>query len=261
MLLRALAVPAFALATAVAAPAFSQSMPFEQVEAPTTWKVDAGGGFVRGFSATGANAKDTNWTFWGSASYKDEVYANGLDGLGWNAIKSNDLHAGVQLRPRFAAGEIDGFEDRPELGADAALYAYKRLPHNVVVGGRIAQDVTGDDAGMTWMAQIGHQRVTKVGLLQVMAYGRGGDADRLNRYLGVSAENAAKTGLQTFEGDGGLSGLGGTVFLAVPIGDRFGAGAFVNYEEYMGDARNSPLLDETHVWRTGIVGVVRFSGL
>ena len=261
MLLRALALSAFALATAVAAPAFSQSMPYEQVEAPKTWKVDVGGGFVRGFSATGANAKDTNWTWWGSASYKDVVYANGLDGLGWNAINNDDFRAGVQLRPRFAAGDIDGFADRPELGADATVYAFKRLPGNVVVGGRLSQDVTGDDAGMTWTAQVGHQRITKVGLLQVMAYGRGGDADRLNRYLGVSAADASTSGYRAFEGDGGLSAVGGSVFLAVPLGDRFGAGAFVNYEEYMGDARNSPLLDDKHIWRTGIVGVARFSGM
>lgn len=261
MLFRALAVPAFALATLVAAPAFSQSMPYEQVEAPKTWKVDVGGGFVRGFSATGANAKDTNWTFWGSASYKDVVYANGLDGIGWNAINHDDFRAGVQLRPRFAAGDIDGFADRPELGADATLYAFKRLPGNVVVGGRVSQDVTGDDAGMTWNAQIGHQRITKVGLLQLMAYGRGGDADRLNRYFGVTPEDAATSGYQAFEGDGGLSALGASAFLAVPIGDRYGAGAFVNYEEYMGDSRDSPLLDDTHIWRAGIVGVVRFSGM
>ncbi len=258
---RNLAVLVFSAVSLLAGQAFAQSQPYEQVEETKTWKVDVGGGFVRGFSATGDNSKDMNWTFWGSASYKDVVYANGLDGIGWNAINHDDFRAGVQLRPRFAAGDLDGFDNRPELGADATLYAFKRLPGNVVVGGRISQDVTGDDAGMTWNAQIGHQRITPVGLLQVMAYGRGGDADRLNRYFGVTAEEAVSSGYRAFEGDGGLSGLGVSALLAVPVGPRYGVGAFVNYEEYMGDARHSPLLEEPHIWRAGIIGVARFNGM
>ena len=241
--------------------ALAQSQPYEVVEASKTWKVDVGGGFVRGFRATGDNSKDVNWTFWGSASYKDVVYANGLDGIGWNAIKRDDFRAGVQLRPRFSAGDLEGFDNRPDLGADATLYAFKRLPGNVVVGGRVSEDVTGDDAGMTWNAQIGHQRITRIGLLQVMAYGRGGDADRLNRYFGVTADEAVSSGYRQFESDGGLSALGASAVLAVPVGTRYGVGAFVNYEEYMGDTRNSPLLDEPHIWRAGIIGVARFNGM
>ncbi|VTO11054.1 hypothetical protein [Brevundimonas vancanneytii] len=104
--------------------ALAQSQPFIPAETPQTWKVDVGGGVVRGFSATGSNSDEANVTAWGSASYRDIVYANGLDGLGWNAVKRDGFHAGVQLRPRFAAGDIDGM-DRPDLGADAALYAFQ----------------------------------------------------------------------------------------------------------------------------------------
>lgn len=258
---RIIATLAFSACVLVFGQALAQSQPYEQVEAPKTWKVDIGGGFVRGFSATGDSTNDFNWTFWGSASYKDLVYANGLDGVGYNAIKTDDFRAGVQLRPRFAAGDIEGFDKRPELGADAALYAYHRLPGNVVVGGRIQQDVTGDDAGFAWQAQVGHQRVTPVGLLQVMAYGRGGDDDRLNRYFGVTPQEAANSTYQAFAGDGGISAAGASAFLAVPIGDRYGVGTFVNYEKYLGDARNSPLIEDDYVWRAGVVGVVRFSGM
>lgn len=241
--------------------AMAQAQPFEAVEAPKTWKVDVGGGFVRGFSPSGDNTKDVTWTFWGSASYRDIIYANGLDGLGWNAIKTDDFRAGVQLRPRFAAGDIQGFENRPDLGADAALYAYKRLPGNVVVGGRIQQDATGDDAGMAWSVQASHQQITRVGLLQLMAYGRGGDADRLNRYMGVSETEAANSRYEAFQGDGGMSAAGVSALLAVPIGNRYGVGTFVNYEKYLGDTAKSPILDDDYIWRAGLIGVVRFNGM
>lgn len=240
--------------------AFAQAQPYRQVEAPKTWKVDIGGGVVRGFSATGNTSDEFTATAWGSASYRDVVYANGLDGLGWNAVKRDDFRAGVQLRPRFSAGEIEGSTlDRPDLGADAALYAYKRLPGNIVVGGRVQHDVTGDDAGLEYYASVGHQRVTRVGLLQTMGYVRGGDDARVQRYYGVAAAEAPGSGFDAFEPSGGLSGVGGVVMLAMPVGERFGMGGFINYEQRLGDTRDSPLIADDHVWRAGLIGVVRFN--
>lgn len=243
-----------------ASAAFAQSQPYEQVEAPKTWRVDVGGGITHGFSATGNTGDDINYTAWGSASYRDIVYANGLDGLGWNAVMSDDFRAGVQLRPRFSAGDIEGSSlDRPGLGADAALYAYKRLPGNVVVGGRVQQDVTGDDAGLSYFASVGHRRVTPVGLLSLTSYVTGGDDKRLRRYYGVTPAEAPGSGFSAFEPEGGLSGVGAAALLAVPIGDRFGVGGFVNYEHRLGDTRNSPLIEDKGVWRAGLIGVIRFS--
>lgn len=240
------------------AAALAQSQPFQPVEAPQTWKVDVGGGFVRGFSVSGDKAEDFNFTAWGSASYRDIVYANGLDGLGWNAIKRDGFHAGVQLRPRFAAGDIDGM-DRPDLGADAALYAFKRLPGNIVVGGRIQHDATGDDAGLEYYGSVSHQHVTPIGLLQTMAYMRGGSDERVQRYYGVTAQEAANTDYAAFTPSGGLSAAGAAALLAVPIGDRYGVGAFFNYEQRLGDIKDSPLIEDDHVWRAGVIGVVRFN--
>ena len=244
---------------AVAGSALAQSQPYEQVEAPKTWRVDVGGGITHGFSATGNTGDDVNYTAWGSASYKDVVYANGLDGVGWNALKTDDLRAGVQIRPRFAAGDIEGSSlDRPGLGADAALYAYKRFG-GIVVGGRISQDVSGDDAGTQYFASVGHQRVTPVGLLRVSGYVTGGSDERIQRYYGVTAEQAPGSGYQPYEASGGLSGAGAVAFLAVPVGKRFGVGGFVNYEQRLGDVKDSPLVSDDHVGRAGLIGVIRFS--
>ena len=244
---------------AVAGSALAQSQPYEQVEAPKTWRVDVGGGITHGFSATGNTGDDVNYTAWGSASYRDIIYANGLDGLGWNAVKTDDFRAGVQLRPRFAAGDIEASNlERPDFGADAALYAYKRLG-GVVVGGRVAQDVSGDDAGLQYFASIGHQRVTPVGLLRVSGYVVGGNDERIQRYFGVSPEQAPGSGYQPYEASGGLSGAGAVAFLAIPIGERFGVGGFVNYEQRLGDTKDSPLVEDEGVWRAGLIGVVRFS--
>lgn len=246
--------------SAISGSAFAQALPYEQVEAPRTWRVDVGGGVTHGFSATGNTGDDVNFVPWASASYRDVVYANGLDGLGWNAIKTDDFRAGVQLRPRFAAGDIEGSNlERPELGADAAVYAFKRLPGSIVVGGRVQHDATGDDAGLSYYASIGHRRTTPFGLLNLTTYVTGGNDERLQRYYGVTPAEAPGSGYMAFEPEGGLSGVGAAAFLAVPIGDRFGVGGFVNYEQRLGDIRDSPLIEDEGVWRAGLIGVVRFS--
>jgi outer membrane protein len=240
--------------------ALAQSQPYTPVEAPKTWTVQIGGGVTYGFSATGNTGSDYTATPWASANYRDIVYANGLDGIGWNAIKTDSFRVGLQLRPRFAAGDIEGSSlERPDLGADASVYAYQRLPGNIVVGGRVSQDATGDDAGLEYYASVGHQRVTPVGLLRASAYVRGGDDERVQRYYGVSAAQAPGSGYAVFEPQGGLSGAGAAVFLAVPVGERFGLGGFANYEQRLGDIKDSPLVAEDHVWRAGLIGVVRFS--
>lgn len=259
MSLRLLSLAVVSL-SAIAGSALGQAQPYPRLEEPREWRVDVGGGVTHGFSATGNTGKDVNWTAWGSANWREIVYANGLDGLGWNAVYSDDFRAGVQLRPRFSAGDIEGSDlDRPGLGADGTLYAYKRIPGDFVVGGRIGHDVTGDDAGLSYFASVGHQDVTRVGLLRTSAYVSGGDDERVQRYYGVTPAEAPGSGFSAYEPSGGLTGAGAALFLAVPIGERFGVGGFVNYERRLGDVADSPLVDGDDVWRAGLIGVVRFS--
>lgn len=246
------------LASAHAASA--QSQPYEDAEPARRWRVDVGGGVLHGDNVARRSDQSTQLTPWASADYRQIIYANGLDGLGWNAVVRDDLRAGFQIRPRFGAQEVQGSSlARPELGADAAAYAYKRLPGNIVVGGYVAKDISGDQAGMSYGASIGHQRVTRVGLVQFSGYLDGGDDARVGRYFGVRPEEAPASGLAPFKPKGGLSTAGAVAFLAVPLGERYGMGAFVNYEQQLGDARLSPVVEDRERWRTGLVFVARFS--
>ncbi len=259
MPLRRLLLTASAAFFGLTGAALAQSQPYPQVETPNRWRLEVGGGVTYGFSATGNTGSDYSPVAWVSGSYKDVVYANGLDGIGWNAIKRDDFRAGLQLRPRYAAGDIEGSDlERPGFGADATLYAFKRVG-GVVVGGRLAHDATGDSAGTELFVSAGHQRVTPVGLLRATAYARAIDDDRAQAYYGVTPAQAPGSGYAAFEPDGGLSGVGAALLLAVPVGDRFGVGGFVNYEQRLGDIKDSPLIDDEGVWRAGLIGVVRFN--
>lgn len=176
MLLRTLAVAA-AATLATAGSALAQSQPYEQLQpTPQGWSFTLGAGVIYSNDSNGDTGSQTTVAPWGSANYRDVVYLSPFDGLGWNAIKTDDFRAGLQLRPRFSADDIEGLElDRPDFGADVAAYAFKRLPGNIVVGGRISRDVTDVSEGMEYYASVGQQRITPVGLLNLTAYVRGGD--------------------------------------------------------------------------------------
>ena len=252
-----------ALATAVIAlPAVAQTLPFEPVVEETDWRIDIGGGMLYGFDPGGGATDELNFSFWGSASYKDRLYANGLDGLGYNVIKTDRLRAGLQLRPAYGGeSDLDGLEI-PGLGADATAYAFTRLPGNVVVGGRLQQDVTDTSGGLNYTGLVSHQQVTPVGLLQLTGYARGGNADRNNAYLGVTQEEADATDLAFYEPGSGLTAAGAAAFLAFPLFDHYAVGSFVNYERAIDVGADSPLIlrskNEEDTFRFGLFAVRRF---
>lgn len=176
-------------------------------------------------------------------------------------VKTDDFRAGVQVRPRFSADDIEGLAlDRPGFGADLAAYAFKRLPGNVVVGGRISRDISDVSEGTEYYASVGHQRVTPVGLLNASVYVRGGDAKLADAYYGVSTSEATANGIAAYSPGGGLQGAGASLILLVPIGDKWGAGGLLNYERRLGDVADSPLSRNDDAIRTGVFIARRFGG-
>jgi len=261
MLLRSLAVAAV-VTLATAGSALAQSQPYEQLRpAPRGWTVDLGVGAIYRNDSNGDTGSETTVVPWASANYRDIVYLTPIDGLGWNAIKTDDFRAGVQLRPRFSADDIEGLElDRPDFGADVALYAFKRLPGNIVVGGRVSRDVTDVSEGMEYYASIGHQRATPVGLMNVSAYVRGGDEKLADAYYGVSAGEAATNGIAAYSPGSGLQGAGVNLFLLAPLNDKWGVGGLIGYERRLGDVADSPLSQNDDTVRAGVFVARRFGG-
>lgn len=82
---------AIAMVISLLAPAaaMAQTAPYEEVLPQKRWTLDLGGGPVYGFSANGGAARKTRLTPWGSLNCKDRVYANGLDGVGYNLVKTS----------------------------------------------------------------------------------------------------------------------------------------------------------------------------
>ncbi len=237
----------------------AQTQPYKSVQEQKLWSLEVGGGPVYGFSANGGSTRETNLTPWISFTYDNRFYVNGLDGVGYNLIHVDDLRVGGQLRPRYASGNAAGGTlERPDFGIDATVYAFKRLAHNVVVGGRVTHDLSGVSDGTQLFASVGHQKVTRVGLLQTIGYVRAGDRKVVSAYYGITPADSIASGLPAYSPGGGVQNAGVAALLMVPFGDRYGAGGFINYERVLGDAADSPLVDRANIWRAGLIVVRRF---
>lgn len=255
-----LTVAVMALA-AFATEAAAQSEPFERTGPQQDWTVDVGVGAIYSQDAGGDTGGKANVIPYISANWRDQIYFSPFEGLGWNILKTESFRAGVQLRPRFGPDDIEGLTlERPDFGADAAVYAYQRLPGNIVVGGRVSRDVTGVSDGTEYQVSVAHQRWTPLGGLNASAYVRGGDQKLADAYYGVSSAEAVTNAISAYTPDGGLQGAGATLLLISPLGRNWAVGGLVNYERRLGDIADSPLSRNDDSWRVGTFVSRRFGG-
>lgn len=248
-----LAPAAAALVMTAAGQAGAQTQPFE-ARGPEVrgWAVDLGVGALYGVDSDGDTGSETRVVPYVSASWNDVAYFSPFEGLGWNVIKTDDFRAGVQLRPRFDADEVEGLTlDRPDFGADAAIYAFKRIPGNVVVGGRISRDVSGVSDGTEVVLQAAHQTVTPLGGLTLTGFVRGGDRNLAEAYYGVDGPEALANGIGAYAPDGGVQGAGVNAVLVAPLGNGWALGGLAGWERRLGDVADSPLSQNDDAWRVG----------
>lgn len=252
---------ALATLTLTTSGAVAQTQPYERMGPQRDWTVDFGVGALYSENAGGDTGGKGNVVPYIAANWRDRVYFSPFEGLGWNVVDTDTFRAGVQLRPRFSPDDIEGLTlDRPDFGADAAVYAYQRLPGNIVVGGRVSRDVTDVSEGTEYHASVGHQRLTPIGVLNASAYVRGGDRKLADAYYGVSPAEALANGIPAYAPDGGLQGAGVTAMLIAPLNPRWAVGGLVNYERRLGDIADSPLSQNDDSWRVGAFFVRRFGG-
>lgn len=255
-----LAFAVAALALTAASTAVAQTQPYEQRAPQSDWTVDVGVGALYGQDSDGDTGGQTNVIPYVAVNWRDTVYLNGFEGLGWNVVKTDTFRAGVQIRPRFGSDDIEGLTlDRPDTGADAAVYAYQRMPGNIVVGGRVSRDVSDVSEGTEYIASIGRQSVTRVGLLSTSAFVRGGDAKLAQAYYGVTPAEGIVNGIPAYAPDGGLQGAGVNVLLIAPLTERWAIGGLASYERRLGDVADSPLSRNDDAWRVGAFVARRFN--
>ncbi len=204
----------------------------------------------------------------------DKVLAAPFPSFGYTRgkldIESNGLGVQVNLAPVFAASEAFSFGPilRYDLGRndvtrveDAVVRRLAKVRGSVEVGAFVAAAVPVGASVLTAKFSVvrgldgGHEGLVAEAALGVVrqagdwTFGAGLAAtavsgDYADAYFGVTAADAARSGLAAYDPAGGIRDAGVTVFASYAVSERLSVDAIAGYSRLVGDAAQSPLVKE-----------------
>lgn len=81
------------------------------------------------------------------------------------------------------------------------------------------------------------------------------DGDYAETYFSIDNANAARSGLSAFDAEGGLKDIGLKLDVGYQLTEHWGVMGFAGYTQLVGDAADSPIVDDEGSAGQGIVGV------
>jgi outer membrane scaffolding protein for murein synthesis (MipA/OmpV family) len=183
------------------------------------------------------------------------AWANGryLDFTGnrvkFNVMKAGNLRLGPMVRVR--AKRDDDVEDSQvsrmeevdtsvELGG---FIAYS-LGENFEIGANLVQDVADGHDGYLVGAHVGykvHKDNTTVALKAFTTYVNN---DYMEAYFSVNHSNVGSAWLRIYDADEGFKDVGLTCVISYQFSDSWGATGVLGYTRLVGDAEDSPVVDD-----------------
>ena len=111
----------------------------------------------------------------------------------------------------------------------------------ITVGQDVADGHEGlvADFSLSTRVPITHQVVVIPGVSATWA-----DDDYMQTYFGVDATQAANSGYAVYDADGGLKSIGASLTAVYAINENWAANARLGYERLLGDAADSPIVDD-----------------
>ncbi|GAA0464965.1 MipA/OmpV family protein [Parasphingorhabdus litoris] len=115
----------------------------------------------------------------------------------------------------------------------------------VAVDVSVAKDVSDGHEGVIGTAQISYVAYRSQKLfVNLDAQATFADDKYMNAYFGVSSEEAARSGLPSYEAEEGIRDVGAGVTVGYQFSRRWGLIARAGASHYLGDAKDSPIVDE-----------------
>ena len=246
-------IPALLLSFALCGAASAQDM-------PPGWTANAGAGVMYSPAYVGSDHYQLSAVPDVSVKYEDKFFAGVRDGVGYNVVNQNGLRAGPIARYDFGrdddgdkflrlsgdkADRINGMGDvdgAPELGG---FVAYD-INEAITAKGEVRQAIGGHEGLVGDLSADYH---TQIGGLPMPVYFSAGprmkiaSEDYQDEYFGVDAGQSARTGLGTYDPDGGIVSYGVGTSLTVPLTERIRTTAFAGYDRLGEESGDSPIVE------------------
>jgi outer membrane protein len=201
------------------------------------------------------------WTFWGERYI--QLRANELS---VNVLNSKYFQLGPLATYKFGRSDVDDdvvdrmedIDDTVELGAFAAyvLRSQQNIRQRFIADVDFLHDVGGvsNSFRVSMGARYWHPVARRLDLM-IGLRGTLVTDDYMNTYFGVSGDDAVRSGLPEFRADGGGKDIAVTLGSLFYLTENWVLSAGVKYSRLLGDAADSPIVDDRGSANQFIAGV------
>jgi len=164
-----------------------------------------------------------------------------------NVLPSNTWRFGPMLRYRAERDDVDNdrVDKMKKVDAATELGAYAGFNlNNWIIRVDIAQDVSDAHDGLLVGASIGytwHANPLKFTLMGMTSYA---DEDYMSTYFSVSAADSDDSGLRRYDADSGFKDVGAQFMIGYELTENWGITGALRYTRLLGDAADSPLVED-----------------
>jgi outer membrane protein len=223
------------------------------------WKISAGAGLIVAPAFVGSREYSLLAVPDIRASYKDVFFANIKDGVGYAVVNRDGWRIGPVLSYTFSRSEKrGGTVFRVAGGSSNALEGMGNVPGTVSLGGfaeyslkslkmklRLHKGVTGHE-GVAGEAGINYGNVLALGgpplIYSFGPHIKFGDQKYTNAYWGISPEQSARTGLEQYHADAGITAYGADAFALISWTKSVSITAIAGFDRLAPLVAHSPLV-------------------
>ena len=154
-------------------------------------------------------------------------------------------------------GDVDGGAVAI-VDAEYSLVEQEILP-GLSFGARFEHQFTGDDTGFTLGADIGYRHaVNRRFFLRPSIGAVYASGEYMDAYFGVSPSQSAGSGLTAYNPSSGFKSAGATLAAFYQLNRNWGTNAILTYSRLLGDAADSPIVEDENQYRALLGLVYRF---
>jgi outer membrane scaffolding protein for murein synthesis (MipA/OmpV family) len=209
------------------------------------WYVRIGviGGAVPGY--LGSSHYEGSYAPRAKIVWRDRVFLNDRQ-LGVNAYKDDRLAVGPFLR--YTGGRSDSNDGLEGMGhVDRTLMAGGFLNYRLGPArfkSEVRTDVLDEGQGTLAIARLGARLPLRAPLFNVYLSTTWASAEHMRTFFGVDAGQSVRAGLDEYDADAGFRDVAVSLSGGHAFTERWSVGAQVEFQHLLGDAADSPLVEE-----------------
>jgi outer membrane protein len=189
-----------------------------------------------------------------SASWRDTIFYKGKS-LGANLIRNKNLKAGL-IASRAAKRKEDDNDKLEGLGdVDSGIevggfVSYKNKPWRFKTEAR--QEVESGHEGALVELSVGTDLPFAKPRVFVELATTWASDDYMESFFGVDSQQSADSGLRKYNAEAGFKDVNISISAGYPITNRWRIAAMVEYKRLLGDAADSPIVDDKNQFVAGL---------